>query len=80
VNQETAERGVEPIRTLAKYHRQPGGIGGGVVFGVYFRPLRPGVLRLGDEVSVLEVQKRFVPNDRSAVIADADLPAPPIDL
>jgi len=80
VNQETAERGVEPIRTLAKYHRQPGGVGGGVVFGVYFRPLRPGVLHLGDEVSVLEVQDRFVPNNRSAAIPEADLPAPPIDL
>jgi uncharacterized protein YcbX len=80
VNQETAERGVEPIRTLAKYHRQPGGIGGGVVFGVYFRPLRPGVLEPGDEVRVLETQQRFVPNNRSAVIADQDLPAPPNDL
>lgn len=80
VNQENAERGVEPIRTLAKYHRQPGGNSGGVVFGVYFRPLRPGVLQLGDEVRVLETQDRFVPNNRSAAIADHDLPAPPNDL
>jgi uncharacterized protein YcbX len=80
LNQETAERGVEPIRTLAKYRRQPGGIGGGVVFGVYFRPLRPGVLRLGDSVTVLETQDRFVPNDRTAKIAEGDLPTPPSDL
>jgi len=80
LNQETAERGVEPIRTLAKYRRQPGGIGGGVVFGVYFRPMGPGVLQLGDEVSVLETQDRFVPNDRAAAIAERDMPAPPSDL
>jgi len=80
LNQETAERGVEPIRTLAKFHQQPGGIGGGIVFGVYFRPLRPGALHLGDEVTVLEAQDRFVPNDRTAVVAEEDLPVPPIDL
>ena len=80
LNQETAERGVEPIRTLAKYRRQPGGIGGGIVFGVYFRPLAPGVLHLGDEVTVLEVQNRFVPNDRTVVVAEDDLPLPPSDL
>ncbi len=80
LNQETAERGIEPIRTLARYRRQPGGVGGGIVFGVYFRPLGPGVLNLGDEVSVLETQARFVPNDRTAVIAEEDMPAPPSDL
>jgi uncharacterized protein YcbX len=80
LNQETAERGVEPIRTLAKYRRQPGGVDGGIVFGVYFRPLAPGALRLGDEVSVLEVQDRYVPNDRTAVVAEGDLPVPPSDL
>ena len=80
LNQETAERGVEPIRTLAKFQQQPGGVGGGIVFGVYFRPLRPGVLHLGDDVTVLEAQGRFVPNDRAAVVAEEDLPVPPIDL
>jgi len=80
LNQETTERGIEPIRTLAKYRRQPGGVGGGIVFGVYFRPIAPGVLNLGDEVAVLEVQDRFVPNDRAAVIAESDMPAPPSDL
>ncbi len=77
LNQETAERGVEPIRTLAKYRKQPGGIGGGIVFGVYFRPLRRGALRLGDDVTILEVQDRFIPNDRAAAIAETDLPRPP---
>jgi len=80
LNQETAERGIEPIRTLAKYRRQPGGVEGGIVFGVYFRPVAPGVVNLGDEVTVLETQDRFVPNDRTAVIAEEDMPAPPSDL
>jgi uncharacterized protein YcbX len=80
LDQETAERGVEPIRTLAKYRKQPGGIGGGIVFGVYFRPLRPGAVNVGDAVTVLDVQDRFIPNDRAAVIAEADLPLPPVDL
>jgi uncharacterized protein YcbX len=80
LNQETAERGIEPIRTLAKYRRQPGGVDGGIVFGVYFRPIGPGVLHLGDEVTVLETQDRFVPNDRTAVVAESDMPAPPSDL
>jgi uncharacterized protein YcbX len=80
LNQETAERGIEPIRTLAKYRKQPGGVEGGIVFGVYFRPIGPGVLNLGDEVTVLETQDRFVPNDRTAVVAEGDMPVPPSDL
>jgi len=80
LNQETAERGIEPIRTLAKYRRQPGGVDGGIVFGVYFRPLGPGVVHLGDEVTVLETQDRFIPNNRAAVVAEGDLPVPPSDL
>jgi uncharacterized protein YcbX len=80
LNQETAERGIEPIRTLAKYRKQPGGVEGGIVFGVYFRPIGPGVLNLGDEVTVLETQDRFVPNDRTAVVAEDDMPVPPSDL
>jgi uncharacterized protein YcbX len=80
LDQETAERGIEPIRTLAKYRRQPGGVDGGLVFGVYFRPLGPGALRVGDEVTVLETQDRFVPNDRAAVVVEADLPIRPSDL
>ncbi|MBW2540854.1 MAG: MOSC domain-containing protein [Deltaproteobacteria bacterium] len=80
LNQETGERGIEPIRTLAKYRRQPGGVDGGIVFGVYFRPVAPGALNLGDEVSVLETQDRFVPNDRAAKIAEEDMPVPPSDL
>jgi uncharacterized protein YcbX len=54
----SATRTSEPIRTLAKYRRQPGGIGGGIVSGSYFRPLGPGILRLGDEVTVLEQQNQ----------------------
>ncbi len=77
VDQETATRTSEPIRTLAKYRRQPGGIGGGIVFGIYFRPLGRGVLRLGDEVTVLEQQSRFVPNDGTGVVAEGEGPEPP---
>jgi uncharacterized protein YcbX len=80
LNQETAERGIEPIRTLAKYRKQPGGVEGGIVFGVYFRPIGPGILNLGDEVTVLETQDHFVPNDRAAVVAEGDMPARPSDL
>jgi uncharacterized protein YcbX len=77
VDQETATRTSEPIRTLAKYRRQPGGVGGGIVFGIYFRPLGPGVLRLGDDVTVLERQKRFVPNDGTGVVTGTEEPLPP---
>ena len=42
--------------------------------------VRVGRLRVGDEVTALEAQERFVPNDRTAVIAEADLPVPPSDL
>jgi len=80
LDQETAERGIEPLRTLAKYRRQPGGLGGGIVFGVYVRPIGSGVLRVGDAVTVVETQDRFVPNDRSATLAESDTHVPPSDL
>ena len=80
LDQETAARGIEPIRTLAKYRQQPGGIGGGIAFGIYFRPLAPGVLRLGDRVTLLESQTKFVPNDGSSVIDERDAPVPPGDV
>ena len=77
LDQETATRTSEPIRTLAKYRRQPGGIGGGIVFGIYFRPLGSGVLRLGDEVAVLERQRHFIPNDGSGLVSEGEVPEPP---
>jgi hypothetical protein len=77
---ETAERGIEPIRTLAKYRRQPGGISGGIVFGVYFRPLGAGSVKRGDALRVLDVQRRFVPNDSTANVAEREAPTPPADL
>jgi uncharacterized protein YcbX len=40
--------GPEPLRTLARYRRDPAG---GVVFGTKFAVLRPGRLRVGDPVS-----------------------------
>jgi uncharacterized protein YcbX len=45
-NQETAERGVEPLRTLATYRRMPDG----VVFGRNFNHEGEGMVRIGDEV------------------------------
>ncbi|WP_020663974.1 MOSC domain-containing protein [Amycolatopsis benzoatilytica] len=50
VDQETGERsGPEPIRTLAKYHRDPDG---GVLFGMKAAVIRPGQLAVGDAVIV----------------------------
>ena len=43
-NQQTAERGKEPLRTLATYRRMPGG----VMFGRNFNHAGTGVIRLGD--------------------------------
>ena len=46
-DQETAERGVEPLRTLATYRRAPDGE---VSFGMNLGFEGPGLLRVGDEV------------------------------
>jgi hypothetical protein len=52
VDQATGEkRGPEPTRTLATYRRQPD-YGGGVSFGMKAAVLRPGVIRVGDEILV----------------------------
>ncbi len=48
-DQHTAERGVEPLRTLAGYRRSPLG---GVTFGQNVTPLGTGSLRIGDPVEV----------------------------
>ena len=45
-NQQTAERGVEPLRTLATYRRTPGG----VVFGRNYNHTGEGAMRVGDPV------------------------------
>lgn len=49
VNQETAERGVEPLRTLARYRK----VGSGVLFGQNIAHHAPGTVRVGDEVRVI---------------------------
>jgi uncharacterized protein len=49
-DQRTAERGVEPLRTLAGYRRSPLG---GVTFGQNVAHLGAGTLRVGDPVEVL---------------------------
>lgn len=46
IDQETAEMGTEPLRTLATYRRSPDG----VVFGVNLAHGSPGVLTVGDAV------------------------------
>lgn len=49
-DQATAERGAEPLRTLARHRR----IGGRLVFGQNLVPERTGTLRVGDAFTVLE--------------------------
>jgi uncharacterized protein YcbX len=53
VNPETAEKGTEPLRTLATYRKQTGG----VMFCENAIHLRPGTLRLGDVVHVVEARR-----------------------
>ena len=50
VEQATAERGEEPLRTLARIRRR----GDGVLFGENAIPLSLGTLAIGDEIEVLE--------------------------
>ncbi|GAA0495649.1 MOSC N-terminal beta barrel domain-containing protein [Streptomyces sp. NPDC046215] len=49
VDQRTAVRGKEPLRTLAREHR----IGKAAVFGQNLIPEHTGILRVGDEVEIL---------------------------
>lgn len=49
VDQETAEAGVEPLRTLARYRK----VGSGVLFGQNIAHHAPGTVRVGDEVRVI---------------------------
>ena len=49
-DQRTAERGREPLRTLARHRR----IGDRLVFGQNLVPERPGTVRVGDPVEILE--------------------------
>ena len=48
-DQRTAERGREPLRTLARHRR----VGGDLAFGQNLVPERTGTLRLGDPVTIL---------------------------
>jgi uncharacterized protein len=47
-NQQTGERGKEPLRTLATYRRSPGG----VIFGRNFNHAGEGIVRIGDAVTL----------------------------
>ena len=49
-DQVTAERGKEPLRTLAAYRKTPKG----VIFGRNFNALNGGLIRLGDPVTPLQ--------------------------
>ncbi|MFI1179209.1 MOSC domain-containing protein [Streptomyces sp. NPDC020799] len=49
-DQRTAERGKEPLRTLARHHR----IDTSLVFGTNLIPEHTGVVRVGDEVEILD--------------------------
>ncbi|MDJ0460277.1 MOSC N-terminal beta barrel domain-containing protein [Streptomyces sp. H27-C3] len=49
-DQGTAERGKEPLRTLARHRRA----GGQLIFGQNLVPERTGTLRVGDPVAILE--------------------------
>ncbi|MEU7551848.1 MOSC N-terminal beta barrel domain-containing protein [Streptomyces sp. NPDC044571] len=49
-DQRTAERGKEPLKTLARHRR----IGRSLAFGRQLVPVRVGTVRVGDEVRVLE--------------------------
>ncbi|MFB6612888.1 MOSC domain-containing protein [Streptomyces sp. NPDC085524] len=49
-DQRTAERGKEPLKTLAKHRR----IGKSLAFGRQLVPVRLGTVRVGDEVRILE--------------------------
>ncbi len=50
INQLTAERGKEPLRTLSKYRRD----GNKVLFGQNMVALKKGKIRVGDEVKILK--------------------------
>lgn len=50
VDQATGDRGVEPLRTLSSFRRQ----GAGVMFGQNIAHHRPGTLRLGDVVTIVQ--------------------------
>jgi uncharacterized protein YcbX len=50
VDQDTAVRGREPLRTLARHHKT----GTRLLFGQNLVPLSPGTIRVGDPVRVLE--------------------------
>jgi uncharacterized protein YcbX len=53
-NQDTGERGKDPLRTLAGYRRRAGGEKGGVIFGCNFNHEGEGVIAVGDPVKILE--------------------------
>ena len=50
----TAETGGEPLRTLAEYRKKPGS--NKILFGQKAVVVKPGLLRVGDEVEVVETQ------------------------
>ncbi len=54
-NQETAEVGREPLKTLYTYRKNPLPGKSGVVFGSYFIHLSNGIIRVGDDIEIIEL-------------------------
>ena len=70
-DQETAERGKEPLATLATYRRSPYKADGGVVFGRNFNHLSTGIIRVGDEVTAISYSE-IDPLDRFPIRLRSD--------
>ena len=51
-DQETGERGKEPLATLKSYRHREGGYAGGVMFGAYMGVEGAGTIRVGDTLTV----------------------------
>ena len=73
VDQQSSEKGAEPLRTLASFRRW----NGSVIFGQNAVVERPGLMRLGDAVEVLESGEPAIPFPVSASTSAG--PPPPSD-
>ncbi|MBL4679089.1 MAG: MOSC domain-containing protein [Pseudomonadales bacterium] len=51
-DQETGERGKEPLRTLSKYRKRENHYAGGILFGMYLHAENAGLLSVGDSLQV----------------------------
>ena len=58
-NQETGERGKEPLATLATYRRNPIVDKAGVVFGRNFNHLSTGTIKVGDPIELIRYKQKY---------------------